>query len=65
MIQLHSEEAKLEETTVSTEQIAYVKLGLRQKIGRWVEAAYHEITHSLIDLILDIESLMEVISIWA
>ena len=65
MIQLHSEEAKLEETTVSTEQIAYAKHGLPQKIEHLVEAAYHEITLSQIDLILDTESLMEGVSTWA
>ena len=65
MIQLHSEEAKLEETIVSTEQIAYAKHGLPQKIEHLVEAAYHEITLSQIDLILDTESLMEGVSTWA
>ena len=65
MTQLHSDEAKLGETIVSTEQIAYAKHGLPQKIELLVEVAYHEITHSQTDLILDIESPTEVISIWA
>ena len=65
MIQLHSEEAKLEETIVSTEQIAYAKHGLQQKIEHLVEAAYREITHSQIDLIHGTGSLMEVVSTWA
>ena len=65
MIQLRSEEAKLEETIVSTEQIVYAKHGLPQKIERLVEAAYHEITLSQIDLILGTGSPTAVVSIWA